>query len=134
MLESISQLLRNTNVQSLGALCHAFLKSDEHLVVEAVGAEGSHGVEPLFEEVAFANFVGFSGERVDAGFDLFGEIARFIGSHDMESPFEVVCFAAQDQGELAKARPERSGVHLGLARQLRWADAAEQGLSFVGGI
>jgi hypothetical protein len=26
MLESILQLLRNTNVQSLGALCHAFLE------------------------------------------------------------------------------------------------------------
>jgi len=42
----------------------------------------------------------------------------------IESPLCRV-LAAQDPGELAKARPERSGVPFSLARQLKWADSSK---------
>jgi len=50
-----------------------------------------------------------------------------------ESPLCRV-LAAQDQGELAKARPERSGVPFSLARQLRWADSSKSKEFWADGI
>ena len=102
------------------------LEGDEDLVGPGVVMELGHGVEPGEEGVALAGGIGFIGEGIEVSGNLLGKSEGFFVVHDEGLLLNGGVRAAQERGSWRKSRPERSGVPLGLDRQLGWRDSSKQ--------